>query len=381
MPGALRMTAIARESAVVRSARVLQLEGIFDVPPSERTHLTWNVELPIDEREWHIGLITGPSGCGKTTIARSLFPDAYVSGFDWPADAALIDAFPPAMSIRDITLLLSSVGFSSPPSWVRPFGVLSNGEQFRSSLARALAERTDLCVFDEFTSVVDRTVAQIGSAAVSKTVRRRKQKFIAVTCHDDVVEWLDPDWIYTPVDGRFQWRLLRRRPAIELAICRVPVSAWTRFAKHHYLTASHHKGAVCFAAFLNDRPVAFDSWLPFVGKSNGLMRRGHRTVCLPDYQGVGIGNALFERIAAMWRGLGYRVISGTGHPALLHARAASPHWRVTRQANISRGPLRSHHHIDRHRAADRLLTSFEFVGTPMQKDEAERQLNCWAVAA
>ena len=44
--------------------------------------------------------------------------------------------------------------------------------------------------YDEFTSVIDRTVAQIGSSAIAKTVRKRKQKFVAVSCHYDIEEWL-----------------------------------------------------------------------------------------------------------------------------------------------------------------------------------------------
>ena len=36
-----------------------------------------------------------------------------------------------------------------------------------------------------------------GSAyAISKDVRRSKKKFIAVTCHYDVVDWLEPDWVF-----------------------------------------------------------------------------------------------------------------------------------------------------------------------------------------
>ena len=87
---------------------------------------------------------------------------------------------------------MSSVGFSSPPSWVRPYHVLSNGEQFRVDIARTLSEKPQLAIVDEFTSVVDRTVAQIGSSAIQKTVRRRGQKFIAVSCHYDIVKWLEP---------------------------------------------------------------------------------------------------------------------------------------------------------------------------------------------
>lgn len=73
----------------------------------------------------------------------------------------------------------------------------------------------------------------------------------------------------------------------------------------NYLTADINPTAVCFCAFIDGIPVAFDAWLPFVGKLRwGRARRGHRTVCLPDYQGVGIGNALFTFCASLWKGLG-----------------------------------------------------------------------------
>jgi GNAT superfamily N-acetyltransferase len=369
-------TTIRRISDIERTPRVIQLSGLFDVPPTDRTELTWDVDLPIEERDWNIGLIHGPSGCGKSSVARELWPDAYVKGFEWPERRSLIDGFPAGMSIKDVTLLLSSVGFSSPPSWMRPFGVLSNGEQFRATLARALAEKAELCVFDEFTSVVDRTVGQIGSAAVAKTVRRRGQKFVAVTCHDDVLEWLDPDWVYSPVDNTLQWRLHRRRPPIELQICRVHHSAWRLFAHHHYLTNSLARSAFCFCAFIEGRPVAFDAWMPFYGKSRGRIRRGHRTVCLPDFQGVGIGNALFTRIASMWRGLGFRACSGTGHPAEIAHRVAHPEtWRMTSKPTRH---ARGRHNQDKTRAVNRLVASFEYIGPAMPRDEAERQLGAWA---
>src|SRR5690606_16358303 len=111
-------------------------------------------------------------------------------------------------------------GFSSPPAWLRPFHVLSNGEQFRVTMARALAESVGLVVVDEFTSVVDRTVAQIGSAAIAKAVRRRGGRFIAVACHYDIADWLEPDWIYEPHTARFARDRLRR-PDIEIAVRRV----------------------------------------------------------------------------------------------------------------------------------------------------------------
>src|SRR5436190_1330716 len=112
-------------------------------------------------------------------------------------------------------------------------------------------------VFDEFTSVVDRTVAQIGSAALAKTVRQRAQQFVAVTCHEDVEAWLQPDWVYRPAENVFAWRRLRRRPVIALDVVRCRASAWALFAPHHYLSHGLSRGAVCFLASWNARPVAF----------------------------------------------------------------------------------------------------------------------------
>lgn len=206
---------------VIRTPRVLQLEGLFDLPPSKRSDVTQDAILPLDQQPWQIGLIVGPSGCGKSTLARELFGDRLISGYEWPADQSIVDAFPVGMPIADITGLLCSVGFSSPPSWLRPYRCLSNGEQFRVTLARALADPEPLIAIDEFTSVVDRTVAQIASHAVAKAVRKSKiRKFVAVSCHDDIIDWLQPDWIYQPALSSFQWRLVQSRPPVELEIVR-----------------------------------------------------------------------------------------------------------------------------------------------------------------
>ena len=65
----------------------------------------------------------------------------------------------------------------------------------RVELARAMLEK-DFVVFDEFTSVVDRQVAQTASMAINKAVHRTGKRFIAVTCHYDVLQWLQPNWVF-----------------------------------------------------------------------------------------------------------------------------------------------------------------------------------------
>ena len=353
-----------RNVAIARTPRVKQLEGMFDVPPAKRSECRWDANLPFEARAWQIGLIVGPSGCGKSTIARELFGPALVSGFEWPDDKSVIDAFPPAMGIKDITGLLSAVGFSSPPSWLRPFRVLSNGEQFRITMARALAELPELAVIDEFTSVVDRTVAQIASCAVAKAVRRSTppRKFVGVTCHYDIVDWLNPDWIYDPSSNEFTWRSLRpgcERPAIELEIRRVDRSLWRMFSQHHYLNHKLSKSAACFAAFVRERPAAFTAVLHAPDVRGGYWRE-HRTVCLPDFQGAGIGNALSEFVASVYATLGKRYQSTTSHPAMIRHRCASLLWMMTRLPSLASKPTLEQFQATA--ARERFTAGFRYVG-------------------
>ena len=202
--------------------------------------------------------------------------------------------------------MFTAVGFSSPPSWIKPYHVLSNGEQFRCDLARALSQaaRTPdagyplggvplaqpvppvtlaepvppvgepvppLVAFDEFTSVVDRNVARVISAAIAKGIHsgRIGCRFVAVTCHYDVTEWLEPDWVIDMASSTFQRRRLRR-PPIELEIVRCRRSAWRLFARHHYLSGALSSYARCYMALWKGVPVAFCArWRLWAGRTGG----------------------------------------------------------------------------------------------------------------
>ena len=359
---------IVRTSSVARSPRVLQLEGLFEIPPTRCCEVAWQVHLPIEDHDWNVGLIVGPSGSGKSTVARELFGAALITDFDWRSDRSMVDDFPDAMGIKEITALLSSVGFSSPPAWLRPFAVLSNGERFRVTIARALAESSSLVVADEFTSVVDRTVARIGSAAVAKAIRRRKRRFIAVTCHYDVIDWLQPDWMYEPATNSFTWRSVRPRPGIELEVRPACRDAWRTFEPHHYLSRGLNPAARRFLGTVQGEPAAFTAVLYFPHPTRPGWRE-HRTVCLPDFQGVGIGNAMSEFVAGLYRATGKPYRSVTANPAMVHHRARSPCW------NLCRAPSRSGRHEMRHlrktSAHDRITASFEYVG-PARPEDARR---------
>lgn len=99
-----------------------------------KEHFKGCIDFP---QNWQIGLIVGNSGTGKTTIAKSLFPDAYIEHFAYDKECFL-DDFPREAKMQDVCKTLNSVGFSSPPSWLKPYAVLSNGEKMRCDLARAI---------------------------------------------------------------------------------------------------------------------------------------------------------------------------------------------------------------------------------------------------
>ena len=158
--------------------------------------------IDIEDKDWNVGLIVGSSGSGKSTIAKELFKDGYIFLQNY-SESSVIDDMPKEKSVKEITKAFTSVGFASPPSWLKPYSVLSNGEKMRCDLAKSILEEKEIVVFDEFTSVVNREVAKTGSFAIQKAIRKMNKKFIAVACHSDIIEWLEPDWIYNTDEQRF----------------------------------------------------------------------------------------------------------------------------------------------------------------------------------
>jgi len=353
---------------IERTPRVAQVEGIFDVPEAKRRTASFHFDAPIEDRDWQIGLIKGPSGAGKTSIARHLFGDCIVDGYEW-GSGAVVDAFPQSMGIRDVTAALSSVGFSSPPSWTKPFHVLSNGEKFRANLARALVDVRPTIAIDEFTSVVDRTVGKIGSHAVSKAIRRQPgRRLIAITCHDDVTEWLQPDWIIEPHVGGFHWRSVQQRPSIELEIVRCDYSAWKWFAPHHYLDANLAKGARCFAGLIDGQPAGFAALRNFPHPSLKRTQAVSRVVALPDFQGFGlVAHHMMPLIGSVAATNGWRMLTRPAHPALIKTWARSPLWEmVSPPSRAAREGRRAKLRI---LSRERRVASFRYVG-PAHEDRA-----------
>lgn len=185
---------IIKQSNYEKTFRNESVKGQFDLQ-IESVEERFNGNIDIENKEWSIGLIVGSSGSGKSTIAKQVFGESYIYNLDY-GNNSVLDEMPKNKSTEEITKIFNSVGFATVWSWLKPYHVLSNGEKMRVDLAKSILSEKDLIVFDEFTSVVDRTIAKTASSAIQKSIRKLNKKFVAVSCHYDIVEWLEPDWIY-----------------------------------------------------------------------------------------------------------------------------------------------------------------------------------------
>ena len=355
---------IIKEVKPKKSFRVSSVIGKFDLQ-TEHIKEQFEGEIDLDDN-WQIGAIIGRSGSGKTTIAKELFPNSYITNFKYNAET-ILDDMPENKSVDEITRTFNSVGFSSPPSWLKPYSVLSNGQKMRVDLAYGLLQDNDLMVFDEFTSVVDRNVAQIGSYAVQKAIRKTKRKFIAVSCHYDIVDWLMPDWIFNTDSMTFQKieGQKKNKPKIKYEIYQTrDKTIWKVFAKHHYLNHSHNNAADVYVVFVNDELAGFYSALPFPHPKIKNVYKGHRLVVLPDYQGIGIGLRLRTEIAKHYiKEKNKRFIATTSHPAIIYGLKNNPNWILTRKGRLSRGSNTGkiqNKNVKNSTSASRITTSWEY---------------------
>ena len=317
--------AIHHPAPIPDTYRAARVSSLFNVSGDADFRL--EIEADLGARPWQIGLITGPSGTGKTSLAAALFGTIPALP-DWP-EGALIDAIAPDGSFDAVTGALSAVGLGSVPSWLRPVRRLSNGEQFRAGLARLLCERPALAVVDEFTSTIDRRVAQIGAGAFAKAWRRGPGRFVGVTCHDDVTDWLQPDWVIDTRRGELAWRRLRRPPRLVMDIHRTNGAFWPAFEPHHYLKLPRMVAADYYVGTVDGELVAHLCVSPRPGLREA---RACRLVIMPEWQGAGLGLRFLTEIAALWRrGINrydrpMPMLFHTSHPGLAAALRRHPLW-------------------------------------------------------
>lgn len=342
---------------------------MFDVPRAETSYREWHGDVDLDAQPWNVGLIVGPSGAGKSTLARELFE--VDDPLTWQG-TSVVDDFAEQLSMDDIAAVCQAVGFNTIPAWLRPYEVLSTGERFRVEMARLLLEApTDRpLVVDEFSSVVDRQVAQIGSHAIAKWVRRHERQFVAVTCHYDVVDWLQPDWVLEPATMTIRWRSVQPRPRLAVTVSPVHHSAWRLFSPFHYLTAQLNHAASCFVLFVGDQPAAFAGVLHRPHAKAKTIKGVSRLVTLPDWQGLGLAFVLADVLGATYTAKGWRLRTYPAHPALIGGFDRSKAWALIQKPGMGMGIGRGKTSTVKWSHGERPGAVFEYAGPVASEDEA-----------
>ena len=315
------------------SYRAARVKSLFNA----QNGCNFDFEAEVDlSGDWQIGVVVGPSGSGKSSIGKVIFGENLIHDYTkgWARDKPIIDEIAPDGDFNEVTGALANVGLGDVPAWLRPFHVLSNGEQFRAGLARLIVSRPDRVVVDEFTSVVDRQIARIGSQAFQKAWRRTNPtgRVVLLTPHYDILDWVQPDWVFDTKTKVFERGCRRQRPRIELEIQQVDSSYWKYFKPHYYLDLPMPIAASYFVGTVNGELACHVAVTP---KFEVKGYRATRLVTMPEWQGAGVGWRFLNWVAQYHlegRGLhGHKFTTffHTSHPQLCAALRRSKLWRQT----------------------------------------------------
>ncbi len=334
---------VRRQCPDYTSYRAARVKSLFNAESGASFEL--DADLDIDDMEWSIGLVVGPSGSGKTSIGEEILGGGRVHDLyaGWSDTDPIVEAIAPGGDFNEVTGALASVGLGDVPSWLRPFHVLSNGQKFRAGLARLIcSDETDIVV-DEFTSVVDRQIAKIGAQAFSKSWKRTKRRVVLLSCHYDILEWLEPDWVYDTKEARFSRDCLRR-PKFDVEIRKVDGSYWKYFKPHYYLDLPMPPAAEYFIGTVDGELVCHLAVAPMFTAG---AYRATRLVVMPEWQGAGVGTKFLEYVCELHKQGGgrkamkYPTLFHTSHPQLIAYLQRSSKWVLKSQQLFGGSKLKS----------------------------------------
>lgn len=328
--------------------------SIFD--KYDLVDLQSGVDIP-EKPKSGVTVLTGASGSGKTTIMKSWgMPEK-----EYCENTPIYKLFKTEEEAENLLIMF---GLRTIPAWRKPLSKLSNGERQRAIFA--LNYHNGIFYCDEFTSLVDRDTAR----ALCNSINKIKPKnLIVASCHEDILSFLDWDQAYDCTTK--QWGSLRLKPystnSIVITFKQADAEkAWRIFGKHHYLSSKISKSCTCYVAYIGEKAVAMTSFLAFPSGNWKNGWRGHRTVVLPEFQGMGIGNAISEWVAGKIVKTGGRYFSKTSHPSMGEHREKSTKWRATSKNKVLRKDYKSDRKTkeDGHKLshAHRVCYSHEYIG-------------------
>lgn len=300
----------------------------IDVQKKQIHHFKIKADL---DSPFKIGLIIGSSGSGKTTLAKNIFGE---NCFDEILDLTkpVIEQFPSDWSYDDCSKALNSIGLNSVPCWIKPAYTLSNGQKARAEAALQMAQEKEIIVLDEWTSVVDRNVAKVMSHCIQKYARKNQKKIILLSCHYDVVDWINPDWIIDCnkqeyIDRRSMVGTFKRTDQLRLDIRRATKRSWSYFSKYHYLSDKLPGGKIfVFGLYDGVNQIGFQCFAAYI-VGDQLTYFVNRTVIHPDYAGFGLGILLLNETSKKMVESGFRVKAKFSSIPIFKSMMRSELWK------------------------------------------------------
>lgn len=365
-------------SEICRSFRCTKAANSLDIDVEKKSVHHFEVLADL-ESPYNVGLIVGASGSGKTTLARQIFgADCFETLLD--ENRPVIDQFPEDWPYDDCAAALAGVGLTAVPCWIRPAYTLSNGQKARAECALQIARKHDgITVIDEWTSVVDRTVAKVMSHCIAKHARKTGRRIVLLSCHYDVAEWLNPDWVIDCnkqefTDRRLLCRTWERSERLQFEVREIGRESWRYFSRYHYLSDRLPGGLIyTFGLFHGGNQVGFQCFANYVPHriahreaGEPMQMHSNRTVIHPDYAGLGMGIKLINATSAVMAERGFDVRAKFSSLPVYQAMKRQPCWKlsdVSRKTNIVRGG-----NMERQGGFRRDVKTYSFIFLPEKYD-------------
>lgn len=294
------------QSEIHESYRCQRAANSLDIDVEKKSLHEFRVVADV-ESSFNIGLIVGASGSGKTTLAKDIYGSGAFKEYLDPK-LPVIEQFPKEMGYDECAEILSGVGLTSVPCWIRPAYTLSNGQKARAEAALAMfLSDSPVVIIDEWTSVVDRTVAKVMSHCIQKFARKNNKRVVLVSCHYDVADWLLPDWVIDCnkqeyIDHRGSVR--QRSEELQFHIREVERDSWRYFSKYHYLSDRLPGGKLyLYGLFHGENQIGFQCFANYIPTrpGNNPIYHSNRTVIHPDYAGMGLGLKMINACCKIMR--------------------------------------------------------------------------------
>lgn len=197
----VNVTVIREPGVTPMTPRKREVCWDFGIPPREAPREIVS-DLKVALSPGRIVLVTGPSGSGKSSVLRAIADEVggseRVTAARFPRNRSVVDCVAPNAPMAVALEILTACGLGEPRLWVRRFRDLSDGEQFRAALARAIGRavrsKTSPVIFcDEFTAILHRRIAKGIAYNLRKLVTRHSLRLVVATTSDDIAGDLQPD--------------------------------------------------------------------------------------------------------------------------------------------------------------------------------------------